>query len=232
MKTKNLKMKVIHILSTFSFISLVNFASAQQAQPSADYHLGFRVAPRISTLGAGLEVAKGFTPNFGLRAGFNYFSYGYDATESDVSYKLDLELKSFGLFADWHPFKGAFRLSGGLLINGNGLSGSAKPTTLVEIGGTDYDLTSVNLDISYNTLAPYLGLGWDTTFGDRDNWGFAFDLGLIYSGSAEAALTATGLGLSDATFEENRIKEQNELQSDLDSLKWWPVISAGLVYQF
>lgn len=232
MKTKNLKMKVIHILSTFSFISLVNFASAQQAQSSADYHLGFRVAPRISTLGAGLEVAKGFTPNFGLRAGFNYFSYGYDATESDVSYELDLELKSFGLFADWHPFKGAFRLSGGLLINGNGLSGSAKPTTLVEIGGTDYDLTSVNLDISYNTLAPYLGLGWDTTFGDRDNWGFAFDLGLIYSGSAEAALTATGLGLSDATFEENRIKEQNELQSDLDSLKWWPVISAGLVYQF
>lgn len=232
MKTNYLKMKVIHILSTFSFISLVNFASAQQAQSSADYHLGFRVAPRISTLGAGLEVAKGFTPNFGLRAGFNYFSYGYDATESDVSYELDLELKSFGLFADWHPFKGAFRLSGGLLINGNGLSGSAKPTTLVEIGGTDYDLTSVNLDISYNTLAPYLGLGWDTTFGDRDNWGFAFDLGLIYSGSAEAALTATGPGSEIGTFEENRIKEQNELQSDLDSLKWWPVISAGLVYQF
>ena len=103
-------MKVIYILSTLSFISLVNFASAQQTQPSGDYHLGFRVAPRISTLGAGLEVAKGFTPNFGLRAGFNYFSYGYDATESDVSYELDLELKSFGLFADWHPFKGGISI--------------------------------------------------------------------------------------------------------------------------
>ncbi len=119
-----------------------------------------------------------------------------------------------------------------MLINGNGLSGSAKPSALVEIGSVDYDLDSVNLDISYNTIAPYFGLGWDSTFGDSDNWGFAFDLGLIYSGSAEAALTASGTGTSLPGFEENRQKEQNELQNDLDSLEWWPVISAGLVYQF
>ena len=204
----------------------------QQAQPMGDYHLGFRVAPRISTLGAGLEVAKGLTPNFGVRAGFNYFSYGYEATESDVSYDLDLELKSFGILADWHPFKGAFRLSGGILINGNGLKGNAKPTAPVKIGDNDYTLNSIDLDISYNTIAPYFGLGWDTTFGDTDNWGFAFDLGLIYSGSAEASLTASGAGTSVAGFEANRKKEQEELQNDLDSLKWWPVVSAGLVYQF
>lgn len=200
----------------------------QQAQPMGDYHLGFRVAPRISTLGAGLEVAKGFTPNFGVRAGFNYFSYGYEATESDVSYDLDLELKSFGILADWHPFKGAFRLSGGILINGNGLKGNAKPTAAVKIGDNDYNLSSIDLDISYNTLAPYFGLGWDTTFGDTDNWGFAFDLGLIYSGSPEASITTSGANVAPADLS----KEKEELQNDLDSLKWWPVISAGLVYQF
>ena len=221
------KLNLILFTLSISFI-----AHGQSEQPSGDYNLGFRVAPRISTLGAGLEVAKGFTPNFGVRAGFNYFSYAYEATESDVSYDLELELKSFAVFADWHPFKGAFRLSGGFLINGNGLTGNAKPTTPVEIGGTDYNLDSVDLDISYNSLAPYLGLGWDTTFGDEDNWGFVFDLGLIYSGSAEAALTAKGPGTSEALYEENRKKEQDELQNDLDSLKWWPVISAGLVYQF
>ena len=26
-----------------------------------DYHLGFRIAPRVSTLGGGLEVAQGLT---------------------------------------------------------------------------------------------------------------------------------------------------------------------------
>ncbi len=113
------------------------FLFGQENKPSGHYHLGFRVAPRISTLGAGLEVAKGLTPNFGLRAGFNYFSYAYDATESDVSYDFDLELKSLAIFTDWHPFKGAYRLSGGLIINGNGLNGNAKSTGSVKIGDTD-----------------------------------------------------------------------------------------------
>jgi len=221
-----------NIILILSFTLFSGFLCGQENKPSGDYHLGFRIAPRISTLGAGLEVAKGFTPNFGVRAGFNYFSYAYDAKESDISYDFELELKSFAMFADWHPFKGAFRLSGGLLINGNGLTGNAKPTAPVDIGGTDYSLDSINLDISYNTIAPYVGLGWDTTFGDDDNWGFAFDLGLIYSGSAEASLTANGAGTSIAGFEANRKKEQDELQNDLDSLKWWPVVSAGLVYQF
>lgn len=223
-------MKKILIILIASILS--GFLFGQENKPSGDYHLGFRVAPRISTLGAGLEVAKGFTPNFGVRAGFNYFSYAYDATESDVSYDLELELKSFAMFADWHPFKGAFRLSGGLIINGNGLTGNSKPTAPVEIGGTNYALSTIDLDISYSALAPYFGLGWDTTFGDNDNWGFAFDLGLIYSGSAEATLSAKGAGTSVAGFEDNRKKEEEELQNDLDTLKWWPVISAGLVYQF
>lgn len=219
------------LITLFAFI-FSGFLFGQENKPSGDYHLGFRIAPRISTLGAGLEIAKGFTPNFGVRAGFNYFSYAYDATESDVSYDLELELKSFAMFADWHPFKGAFRLSGGLIINGNGLTGNSKPTAPVEIGGTDYNLDSINLDISYNTIAPYFGLGWDTTFGDRDNWGFAFDLGLIYSGSAEAALSVSGPDQVAAIGAGDLKKEQDELQNDLDSLKWWPVVSAGLVYQF
>ena len=210
------------------------------AQGKGDYHLGFRIAPRISTLGFGLEAAKGLTPRFGLRGGFNYFSYGYEATESDVSYNLELELKSFGLFADWHPFRGSFRLSGGMLINGNGLSGNAKPSGSLSIGGTTYtsgvggQINSVNLDVSYNAIAPYFGLGWDTTFGDHEHWGFTFDLGLVYSGSPEATLGISHnlTGAAATTLETERAKEQNDLQNDLDSLEWWPVLSAGIVYQF
>ena len=221
-------MKKIIIVSVLTILSTVSEFYAQ----GSDYHLGFRIAPRISTLGAGLEVAKGFSPNFGVRAGFNYFSYGYDATESDVSYDLDLELKNFAILADWHPFEGAFRISGGILLNGNGLTGLAKPTAPVAIGNADYDLTSVNLDISYNSVAPYFGLGWDTTFGDDDNWGFAFDLGLIYSGSPDATLNVSGPDEANPLLADDLNRERQELQNDLDTLKWWPVVSAGVVYQF
>ena len=221
-------MKKIILVSVLTLLSTVSKFYAQ----GSDYHLGFRIAPRISTLGAGLEVAKGFSPNFGVRAGFNYFSYGYDATESDVSYDLDLELKNFAILADWHPFEGAFRLSGGILLNGNGLTGLAKPTAPVAIGNANYDLTSVNLDISYNAVAPYFGLGWDTTFGDDDNWGFAFDLGLIYSGSPDATLNVSGPDEANPLLADDLNRERQELQNDLDTLKWWPVVSAGVVYQF
>ena len=40
----------------------------------------------------------------------NYFTWSYDGTESDIEYDLELELKSFGMFADFHPFKQAFRV--------------------------------------------------------------------------------------------------------------------------
>ena len=180
-----------------------------------------------------MEFAKGLTPSFGLRGGFNYFTYGYDATESDVEYNLDLELKSLGLFADWHPFKGSFRLSGGFLINGNGIEGKAKPTTAnFDIGDGSYDLDSVSLEISYDTFAPYFGLGWDTTFGDEDNWGFCFDLGLVYSGSAEASLNVVPTAGMTAALAADVKKEEADLQESLDDFEWWPVLSAGLVYQF
>ena len=96
-----------------------------------DYHLGFRIAPRVGTLGGGLEVAKGLTPWFGLRGGVNYFTWDYDGEESDIEYDLNLELKSFGLFADVHPFKQAFRISAGFLINGNEFTGKERLQVLL-----------------------------------------------------------------------------------------------------
>ena len=80
--------KTAYLLS-FLFFSNVFAYGQDSTKAKPDYHLGFRIAPRISTLGGGLEFAKGLTPNFGLRGGFNYFSYGYDATESDVEYDLE-----------------------------------------------------------------------------------------------------------------------------------------------
>ena len=224
--------KTAHLLTFLFFLN--SFAYAQgTTQEKPDYHLGFRIAPRISTLGGGLEFAKGLTPSFGLRGGFNYFTYGYDATESDVEYNLDLELKSLGLFADWHPFKGSFRLSGGFLINGNGIEGKAKPTTAnFDIGDGSYALNSASLEISYDTFAPYFGLGWDTTFGDEDNWGFCFDLGLVYSGSPEASLNVVPTAGMTAALAADVKKEEADLQESLDDFEWWPVLSAGLVYQF
>ena len=88
--------------------------------------------------------------------------------------------------------------------------------------------------LSYNTFAPYAGIGWDTTFGDDDRWGFVFDLGVVFSGSPDLVINAT-VDPSDpnaATFNSQKKKEVNELQDDLNQFEFWPVLSAGIVYQF
>ena len=229
-------MKSLNIF-ILSFISLL--ACGITHANDHDYHLGFRIAPRVSTLGGGLEVAKGLTPWFGLRGGVNYFTYDYNGEESDIDYDLNLELKSFGLFADVHPFKQAFRISAGFLINGNEFSGNGKITgTSFEIGDVTYNssqIKSLGFDLSYNTFAPYLGIGFDTTFGDDDRWGFVFDLGILFSGAPEASFSYDDSGLNStdqAVLRDEVEKEKKEIQDSLDDFEFWPVVSAGLVYQF
>lgn len=228
-------MKVAHIFTIFS----VAFCTLSPAIVKAeeDYHLGFRIAPRISTLGGGLEVAKGLTPWLGLRGGVNYFTYSYDSEESGNQYELELELKSFGLFVDLHPFKQAFRITGGFLINGNEVTGNSKLKAGEEfdLDGTKYSLAgnSASMALTYNTFAPYAGFGWDTTFGDYDNWGFTFDIGVVFSGSPDLAINAQAADSSKREeFESAKTKEVNELKEDLNDYELWPVISAGIVYQF
>ena len=204
-----------------------------------DYHLGFRIAPRISTLGGGLEVAKGLTPWLGLRGGVNYFTYTYDSQESGNDYELELELKSFGLFVDLHPFKQAFRITGGFLINGNEINGNAKLAAgeKFDLDGTEYSLAGnrASMALTYETFAPYAGFGWDTTFGDDDRWGFTFDLGVVFSGSPDLAINASVDSNNQAIineFESKKKKEVDEVKEDLNDFELWPVISAGIVFQF
>jgi hypothetical protein len=207
---------------------------ASNTRTRGDYHLGFRIAPRISTLGASLEVAKGFTPNFGMRMGFNYFSYGYSGEQSDIDLDLELKLLSFAVLADWHPFEGAFRLTGGILINGNKISMNASldNSSPEDIGDGAYNLDSVSGELSFNTIAPYFGLGVDTTFGDHDHWGFTFDIGLMYQGTPDLEYIVRGPDQNNPAIKADLEKEERDVEEELNWFKWYPVVSTGIVYQF
>jgi hypothetical protein len=190
------------------------------------------------TLGAGVDVTVGMSESLGLRLQANTFSYEDDFTESDVDYSGDIDLKSAGLLLDWHPFSGVFRVSAGAYWNGNEATAVGRPTGgTYEINGQPYnatDIGSLNGRIDFESVAPYFGVGWASAPKSGRGMTFSFDLGVLYQGEPNVALTAVcGPTVPDCnTLQGDVAAEQASLQEDLSDYKFYPVVSFGIGYRF
>jgi hypothetical protein len=203
---------------------------------------GWAITPEIGTLGIGASVTRSITPNFNARVGINAFGVGADITATDVTYEADLSLSNISTLIDYHPAKNSgFRLTGGLIFQDNSLKGTGRPTNnTITVGGETYTvnvLESVDAELTFaNSVAPYLGLGWGNAVQQGRGFGFSFNLGVMFSGSPKIGVTPT-FG-PDATPENrsqinNSIEqERRDLESDLDWLNIYPVLSLGISYQF
>lgn len=201
---------------------------------SAPSHAGIGIAGRAGTLGIGVEVTQSVIPNVNVRGGLNWFNYSFDGTESDVSYNIDLKLKSFTAMVDLHPFPLlGFRLTGGIVFNSNGLEMvSDQISATVNIGGVDYntgDVGTLNGIVDFKSTAPYLGIGWGNAASSRI--GLAIDLGIAFQGSPQVELGATGQLRTDPDFQNRLRQEEQDLQDEISGFKYYPVVSVGLSFK-
>ena len=202
-----------------------------------------------STLGLGLNAGYDFSKDLGVRGLANYFNLDFDEKEAGNEYEGKLKLRSTGALFDWHPFWGAFRLTGGALLNNNALSASTKGTSL-GIGGHRYD-AELDLRVKFERIAPYLGIGWTTGRG-RSGLSFSADLGALFrssprisatgrAGACDFAVSNSGAaevacpdGSSVIVDELRRDleEEHDQLMDDLDKFELYPVLSLGISYRF
>jgi hypothetical protein len=192
----------------------------------------------------GATVTKSITPNINAKVGVNGLGISRDINLSDVDYKADLNLLNISTLADYHPWKnGGFRLTGGLVFQDNNIEGTGKPKNggKININGVDYDtttqLTSVKTKVSFgNSVAPYIGIGWGNAVKPGKRWGFSTNLGVMFAGSPQIALTpefAPNADNSLRTQINNNIEaERKKVQDDLNWLNIYPVFSLGVSYQF
>jgi hypothetical protein len=199
------------------------------------------VVGKIGSLGLGAELDLGLTDSLGARIGFNAFNYKYNTTSSTVNYDFKLQLQTVSALADWYPFEGSFRTSAGLMYNNNKVSLAGLPTGgTYTINGTTYSSTEVGSlqgDMSFNKVAPYIGIGWGNPAAKDKGWGMTSDIGVLFQGNPKTSLVATcgtaiaGTGIC-TQLQSDAAAENTKLQNDLRNFKWWPVVSVGISYQW
>lgn len=200
------------------------------------------VSAGVGTLGIGVGVAKAFSDSVVGRFGVNAYDYTFNTSRNTVNYDLKLQLQSLSALADWHPWQGTFRTSAGLLYNNNKAVLNAKPSAgsyiLNDITYNAADVGSLQGSMSFNKVAPYLGIGWGNPVAKDKTWGFTADIGVLLQGSPKAGLnvtcgtTITTAGQTCATLQTAVAGERAKLESKLSSFRWYPVASVGLSYKW
>lgn len=193
------------------------------------------VGGSIGTTGASVEAQVKITPTIQLRGGYNYFQYGVDETYDDILYDGDLDLTTWGAFVDLHPFSNSFMVTAGAYFGDKKLGLSATPTSNVEIGNQTFTPAQVGtlaMDGDLEDVAPFVGIGWDTTF-ENPGIGFKVIAGAMFTGSPQVNLVSTGGTLSnDSNFQTQLAIEEQNLQDDIDDYEIYPVVQAGLTFSF
>jgi hypothetical protein len=188
---------------------------------------GVAVAPKVSTLGYGLEFDFGLSEKTTLRLGGQTYSKTRNSSDAGIDYQYQFKWRSANAIFDWHPMAGVFHLSYGAFYNDNKIKANARSTGQVTVGNTVYTNPGVDGTISFNKAAPYLGLGWGNQAGPDKHFTIAFDMGVVYQGSPKVKFTSsTGVAQSDLD------KEARELEEELGNYKYYPYLALAIGYKF
>lgn len=194
---------------------------------------------KVGTLGVGADVTIGISGKLNARANLNYFKFGKTFTEDEdeeggggtVEPKLDL--LSIGALLDWHPWAQGFRASAGLYLNKNKLDLTAETSDTVEINEHEYFVSDIGGKVDFNSLAPYLGIGYGNAVQANGRWHFSLDVGAMFSGSPKVSLHATSSDPAlQSQLDADIAGEVEDIEDDLKVFKIHPVVSLGVSYRF
>ena len=172
------------------------FFHSAQASESGKWSVG----GGVSTLGAGLNVGYQFNDFFKLRGIINYFSFNKSLHNNQFTAKGNLKLFTTSLMGDFHPCQNGFRLTGGLVYNGNKLDmeyASKKNLTIHGRTYTPQQLGNIKGTLNFRAIAPYFGVGYDSGYREKVGFSFNVDTGVLFQGNVRGKVTRlTGLVLN------------------------------------
>ncbi len=208
---------------------------------------------KLGTAGIGIDVATPLAQHFNLRGGGSIFSYSGSYNDSGDIIAGNAQFRTGEFYLDYFPFHNGFRISPGLVINGNYLNGTTMvtPGTEFDLGdGTYYSSTTdpVHGTATFNLgrkIAPSFTIGFGNMI-PRSNKhiSFPFEVGFEYIGAPTIQLTFIGTVCDTSTppncqkidndpdAQANLQKEQNDINSDIRFLRFYPILSQGISIKF
>ncbi len=215
--------------------------AATLAAASAHAEIGAAVTATLGTTGAGVHLVVPMESNLNGRFGINYFKHDSDKRSGDIDYEADAKLQTFDVLFDWYVVPNSnFRLTGGVLYNGNKIEAIGRPNSqgnyiINKVTYTAADVGTLTGDVDFQKAAPYIGIGWGNALTQNERWNFAADIGAFYHGKAHVNLVSRGCTTStsvcrllvrDLGLEEQRLSEE------LSKHKFFPVLRASVSYNF
>lgn len=211
-------------------VILAGFGSAARAD-----RIAIVANPVGTPLGLGADLCYRVSDHVGIRVGGGLPATGTaDGVEfGDVKYDMTVKVGGVNALAEWYPFAGNFRISGGVTTVRNPWSLAATTVSTYTLNGTSYPAAGVGVlegEIRMaHSIAPAILLGWGNPVRRGKHWGMVLDVGVAYVGSEELVLKADGPLASDPVFRRDLAAESARHSS---SHAVWPVLKLGVSYQF
>jgi hypothetical protein len=205
--------------------ALAAFGGAAQAQ---DVYGGVGL-PGLVTLG----YAQSMGPSWGLRGEYaGGLNVSKDGVQDGVNVTGSFKANRAGVFADWYPFGGGFRLVGGLTMNNIEADLNAVGAGNATINNKVVSMVGENMrvNIKFPSTTPYIGIGYGHQSSKDKGLGFYADLGFML-GKFDTT-TTTSLVSNGKITQTDMDAQIQTMRSSLNSLSVLPSASIGLTYRY
>lgn len=187
------------------------------------------IGVQASTLGLGLTLERPLLFNFSARIATGLLSTSDQVTSGGSPWTRTTNEANVLIAADWRPYAGRYRLTGGLLLGNDHTDYTVRSVDGAHqvINGVSYPIAQagiVGVHTAYPHPAFYLGVGGGT--GITAGFTISFDAGVVLRNGATTA-SATGPLNASPQFQANLQTVASGFR--VQSLQ--PVIDLGLVYR-
>lgn len=212
----------------YALAALAGLLTLFPAAARADVFSSLSYGVHVSTIGDGITLEKPLLYDFSLRLATNTASVSQQLEYDGNPYTSTAKYRNVAVIADYRPYAGRYRISGGLVFGNDRIDNTARDENgIIRVGSGVYPAAAtgtVTSRLAFDRPSIYAGVGTGT--GLIRGLALAFDAGvLVRNGTPSAA--ATGPLAADPLFRADLARLRGELRTRVVV----PVFSIGLTFR-